>query len=262
MRLDLLLLTGVLFFASVAKATPPVADVSPPADSVLSDAQADAPLSVGSPQPSISPSTSATSSPNYLRPGGPVEAHKEKSEESSTSFGRVAIALCLLGLLAGFALYLKRQRGGLTFPKSQVKMHVISSVAIGPKAQVTLLSVGREALLLGVTEGSVSALRVFGPDDLASLTQDLTKAAPSSPSVDLTDTREDGKVVAPAQAFQSLLEKASKPRATGTVSTEQDDELPAHLALALGDEKAGPSASFGAPEGQASELVRRFRELR
>ena len=148
----------------------------------------------------------STSQQSYLRKTGPNAGKANKAaaspaERSDPSFGRVLVALLLLALLGGFAIYAKRRKGGgSALLRDRVRLHTIGSVQLGPKAQVALLSVGREAILVGVSEQGITCLRNFREDELGSLT---TRNSPSqSESENIEMEAED--------AFNDLLVRAAQ----------------------------------------------------
>jgi flagellar biogenesis protein FliO len=191
----------------------------------------------------------AVAQKNYLRAKAPEPAPTPKAESSPW---RMAAAGVLLLALGAVAFHLRRKRSPLNLRGSQVQLSVVTRLAVTPKAQLALVSVGREALLLGVTEQGITTLRSYSMAELPSLTFP-PEVEPKAPVSSLTRPAPAPSAPSPGQAFQSLLEKASGAKAV-------DQEMPEHLARAL-DDAGLLSQSFDAPEGQAQELAKRFREL-
>lgn len=204
--------------------------------------------------------------PSYLRQSAePKPAPLETKPESSVGFRAIA-AIGLLLVLGAAALFLRRKQKSPLRP-TQVHLSLVASVGVGHKAQICVVSVGREALLLGVTEHGVTPLRVYPEGELGLLTAQAEASK--------TNSEEDSAhqpvalTSAPEKSFQALLEKASgaknvsKEAATRQAASrvEDLDELPAHLKSALESQAKRTRPAFDPPEGQASELARRFRNL-
>lgn len=232
-----------------------------------------------------------TSKVGYLRPQKQAKSGPETevgSARQDVSPFRVAVALALLGGLAGTALWLKRRQRGELKATEGLALCTVSTIMLPGKSHVTLVSVGGEALLLGSSEAGMTLLRTYSKSELDSLaaTGDhpegaATSAAPApAPAPGATKTAAGARL-----AFREILENAAhseaKSRAenarryaeslqhagldsddavpdSGPRHRDEDDEMPPHLALAL-SESQGRDA-FGEPEGQAAELMRRFRE--
>ena len=112
-------------------------------------------------------------SPSYLRSKS-VEVQKAPiAQKTNPSLERVSIALFLVLSLGVVALYAKRRKRGPSSLRNQIRLHSLGDLSLGPKSKVALLSVGREALLLGVTESGISCLRCYPEDELWSLTAAL-----------------------------------------------------------------------------------------
>jgi flagellar biogenesis protein FliO len=249
--------------AAVTQAAPtaltaPAAEAVPAAPAPAAP-EADTQAAAPAPQAEAAP-------PSYLRQT-PKSTGPEAGTKSETNIGlRATVAVILLLALGGAALFLKRRQKSPLRP-SQVHLSMVAAVGVGNKAQVCLVTVGREAILLGVTEQSVTPLRVYPESELALVTAgDTTKEADSAPK---SVSEEDDAKVDLERNFQALLSKASqgksprsKTHATRSSSVEEEDgELPAHLKAALETPAKAPRAAFAPPEGQASELARRFRSF-
>lgn len=90
--------------------------------------------------------------------GGPaIEPAVKESSETSTGLTLGAVVL-VLGL-AGAAIYMRfRRRTALPMMPSESRLTVLSSSRVGPKAYAVTAHVGGRALLLGVTDHSVTNL--------------------------------------------------------------------------------------------------------
>ncbi len=201
--------------------------------------------------------------PTYLRQT-PKRAGPELETKSETNIGlRATIAVVLLLALGGAALFLRKKQKSPLRP-SQVHLSMVAAVGVGNKAQVCLVTVGREAILLGVTEQSVTPLRVYPESELALVTAEVTKDAEDMQKTAPEDIPKDLE-----RNFQALLTKASQGKNSGSSSSaarsraapEDDEQLPAHLKAALETPAQAPRSAFAPPEGQASELARRFRSF-
>ena len=82
------------------------------------------------------------------------------AEEPASSGGAAwsALAVVLLGGLAGVALVLKLRRSGTTPWSPPAAVRVLSTTRLGPKANLVTAEVHGRVLLLGVTDQSVSEL--------------------------------------------------------------------------------------------------------
>ncbi len=241
------------------------------------------------------PSSDKSTSPNYLRKKASSSPEKVPSNEYS-SLSRVTLALFFLATLSGIALYAKRKRGGPLLSREHVRLHTIGSVQLGPRTSVALLSVGTEAILVGVTEHGINGLRTYGSDEIGALT-----VGPRKKKEETNDESEEA-----SQAFNELLLKASKKDSQRISKHRQEtasvkraaqirevvpavvaaqryadvgssDELPVHLRDALAEpivqersdnvrplrpaEAQQTHSGFDEPDGQAAELMRRFSEL-
>lgn|GEM_PF-6044970 len=201
----------------------------------------------------------------YLRAKTTPAVPTEKTESSPL---RMVCAGLLLLALGAVALHLRRKRTPLNLRGSQVQLTVVTRLAVTPKAQIALVSVGREALLLGVTEHGITTLRSYSMAEMPSLTFP-PETEPRAPASSVARTPEPPvEVPSPGQAFQSLLAKASGAKTSTAApsptrnapSRVDEDGVPEHLALAL-DDAGLLKSSFEDPDGQAQELARRFREL-
>ncbi len=281
-----------------------------------------------------SPPEPTTETKSYLRPSqtatksaAPAETSKSLTSRSDPNLGRVSLALLLVLGLGVVALYAKRRGKAPGSLRNQVRLHTLSSLSLGPKSKVALVSVGREALLLGVSEGEISCLRCYPEDELWSLTSALPGFG------DLIREQEEQAKLAQRpisersvmdrgmnHAFSELLTKAGHPSTseesksrsspgakapsplapdsredefvpsqvkTGTLgrnlaSKSGLEEFPPHLVALLAETQgtsatqhtpskpnstnvvrfpAAQSETFGAADGQAAELARRFSEF-
>lgn len=146
---------SVLFcpFAVLAEETTLVGPPPPPAEII---AAVPAPAA-----PAITPEATADA-PAWLAPSkGPVFA---TGARSNGSLFLNLLALALLLALAGGAIYLRRRRGTLPSLERAQPVRVLSTVRVGPKAQVVVTDVSGRLLLLGVTDTSVRSLG-FLPDE-------------------------------------------------------------------------------------------------
>lgn len=212
--------------AAPAKAAPPKAPTPAHATALADSGSAAAadstPATDSNPTPAPHPAGSASDAsstppseaPSYLRqPSAPPEP-QPIAQKAEPDLLRIVIALALVAGLGGVALVARRRRDGASPLKNQTRLHTLSSLPLGPKAKVALISVGREALLLGVTEQGIRCLRTYPEDELWSLTAPLpgfseeTKAAESEPPLDKS-WMERGM----ESAFSDLLKRAHKSEA-------------------------------------------------
>lgn len=206
--------------------------------------------------------------PSYLRqePATPTQAAGPARAESSS--WRLPVAMALVLGLGSAALFMRARRGKPSQLPNRISMNVVGTLGVGPKAQVTLITVGQEAILLGVTEHGVQPLRAYSPAELGSLALARESHAPTAegqaPGFD--DPATAAPSPAPSRAFQKLLDRALEQervepkRKEMPRETRGTEELPPHLQSTL--DQVSNQASFEQSEGQASELVRRFREFR
>lgn len=160
--------------------------------------------------------------PSYLRqPAAPPE-RQPVAKKSEPDLTRIVIALALVLALGGVALFAKRRRDGVSPLKNQTRLHTLSSLSLGPKSKVALVSVGREALLLGVTEQGITCLRSYPEDELWSLTVPLpgfseeTSPSKAPPTVDKS-WMERGM----EGAFSDLLKRANKGEASSAQASDK-----------------------------------------
>lgn len=247
-------------------AAPVVAPLAPAPQAAPADQPAPAPQAAPDPVENTPPAHVPPSVPSYLRQT-PQSAAPPLATKSETNIGlRATIAVVLLLALGGAALFLRKKQKSPIHP-SQVHLSMVAAVGVGNKAQVCLVTVGREAILLGVTEQSVTPLRVYPESELALVTAEVPtteaeeahKAAPQAGQ----------EPTALERNFQALLVKASQGTGARSPSrgarspapSEREEELPAHLRAALETPAKAPREAFAPPEGQASELARRFRSF-
>jgi flagellar biogenesis protein FliO len=206
---------------------------------------------------------SAQADKQYLRPKPSINPGELRPESKASDPTRVLLAFGVLVALGAGAAFMRRRRLPPELRDNTVQLAVISKLGLSPKAQVALVSVGGEAILLGVTEHGISTLRTFGPGELSALT-----ARPEAAKAPAQEPTLGGRE--PSLAFQSLLEKASGKQAApadvrlakrAKEAEPDDDEVPEHLVRALDAAGLG-GHGFDAPEGQAKQLAERFKGLR
>lgn len=241
------------------------------------------------------PSAAGASAPTYLRTTKAANDRPAPTSETASGGGsivRTALALLVLGGLAGAALWMKRRRSGGIPLSPSLDLEVVSKTTLGPRSHLALVRLGGEAILLGITEQTITALRSLPASELNRSAPDPGGDAERAPTFSKAEapTRRaiPAKPVSDAGqarvAFQDLLERASQndarrraearryaeslhreaaggdeepPDSGPRASTEEDDEgMPAHLRIALNESRGD---AFGEPDGQAAELVRRFR---
>src|SRR5690606_28225018 len=152
--------------APAAQAVPAAPAPAAPEAAAAEVLEADTRAAAPAPQAEASP-------PSYLRQT-PKSTGPEAGPKSETDIGlRATIAVVLLLALGGAALFLRKKQKSPLRP-SQVHLSMVAAVGVGNKAQVCLVTVGREALLIGVTEQSVTPLRVYPESELALVTADVT----------------------------------------------------------------------------------------
>jgi flagellar protein FliO/FliZ len=76
----------------------------------------------------------------------------------------LAVVLVLLVVMARFAA--RRGLGGHRPGQPSVSVEVLSRRALGRSSSVQVVQVGRQVMVLGVTEGSVSVLGELDPDEV------------------------------------------------------------------------------------------------
>lgn len=249
-------------------------------------------------------SAASRSQTSYLRPSSPKTSDAAPPQalgtKSDPSLVRVILALLVVAGLGGIALYAKRRKGGgHAMLRERVRLHSIGTLQLGPKSQIALISVGREAILLGVSEQGISCLRSFREEELGSLTtRETSPPAQARIETDAEDAFNDLLVRAaksdatkPASAPKQAIAGAKLPLDEFTPTGFKDESavpeadleepIPPHLAQLLQESETsqrrelpsnvqplrpGPSAyvqgnRFAEPEGQAAELMRRFSEL-
>lgn len=188
-------------------------------------------------------------SPSYLRAPPKKEATSPASRKSPDLKG-VSIALFLLATLGGVALYARRRHTGSPLLKNHVRLHCLASVSLGPKSKLALISVGREAILVGASEGSVTCLRTYPEHELGTLTTSLEPSAPAStPGYDeafnellLMASKDDAKSrrgVKSAATTAGATATARKPAATGQQTSSKAGASPT-LPVQEAKEDSGP----------------------
>lgn len=250
-----------------------------------------APAASASDNPVTQPSAVGASAPTYLRKTKAPETRDLPREEAGAGGAlRTGLAVLLLGGLAGAALWTKRRRARPSSLSPTLGLEVVSKTTLGPRSHLALVRIGSEAVLLGVTEQTITLLRSMPSSDLTGLDrgdEGGPTPAPTFPKTEAPTRRAiPEKRDEPAQharvAFQDILERASlseaKRRAdarryaeslhreaegvddeapdSGPRALDDDDAMPAHLQIALEESRRD---AFGEPDGQAAELVRRFR---
>jgi flagellar biogenesis protein FliO len=92
------------------------------------------------------------------------------------------MALVVVSAVGGAALVMRKRRRSTALPPSMAVISVVSGTRVGPKAQVVIVEVAGKALLLGVTDTSVSSLGwLDGPID-APAGEDAEPSGSSGPS--------------------------------------------------------------------------------
>jgi len=281
--------------ADAAAAAPPAtAEKQAPEADVAEKTAADTAATDAAAPAAATKTAPAGTTPSYLRKtkAAPDAEKTPVGGKQEQPLGRVIIALALVAVLGGIAVYAKRRRGGAPMLKDKVRLHTIGSIQLGAKSQVALVSVGREAILVGVSESGISCLRTYPEEELGQLTVGAlgplaTPAPPEDPEVAFNDLLVRASKVAPSAAKpMPQPAKANQPppdqfTPSGFVDEYAsqpriEDELPPHLKEILAETERTetrvpsnvkplrpnqPRAQFGEPEGQAAELMRRFSEL-
>ena len=153
--------------------------------------------------PASDPAASGDS-PSYLRKSKPTpEPQSQVAQKGDPNLLRVSVALGLVLALGVVALYAKRKKSGLASLRNQIRMHSLASLPMGPKSKVALLSVGREALLLGITEQGITCLRCYPEDELWS----LTSALPGFGDM-IREQEEQAKLAQRPRADRSVMDRA------------------------------------------------------
>jgi flagellar biosynthetic protein FliO len=116
----------------------------------------------------------------------------QTSTAHATAGGGAAIVRMLVGLVIVIAVILgvyyalkafgRRTKGGVLRNDGQIE--VVASTTLGPNRAVHLLRVGGELVLVGATDGGVTPIRVYGPNEIAEFDPDAPDVAfaPSTPS--------------------------------------------------------------------------------
>lgn len=151
-----------------------------------------APADPGAPDASTS-----GASRGWLMQRGASASETRTEARSSSSLPRVLLGMLLLAGVGVGALLVRRRRlsGGVAAPA--IKLEVLASTRIGPKAHAVVASVGGRVMLLGVTDQSVRRLSWISPRRL--------KARPATePERKTTEERPSEPPAAPLRAPREL----------------------------------------------------------
>jgi flagellar biogenesis protein FliO len=83
--------------------------------------------------------------------------------KSSPTLSRTLLGLLLLASVIGGAVYVRRRRLTASVASPAIKLEVLASTRISPKAHAVVASVGGRVMLLGVTDQSVRRLAWISP---------------------------------------------------------------------------------------------------
>lgn len=241
------------------------------------------PSQAETPSPIAAPATAtSTAARGYLRTEpAPTTAQAQLAQRTDPSLSRVSIALGLLFALGAVAIYARRRRSPGGALRTQVRLHSLAALQLTPKSKVALVSVGREALLLGVTEQGISCLRCYPEDELWSLTtalpgfgdaireQEEQEKLARRPKIErsIMDRGMD-------KAFSELLKKAGKDQAPTDVPSDEfvpselramssdkklqrpsTEELPPHLVALLAETHSPPAVTHTHPRSPKGGTV-------
>lgn len=125
---------------------------------------------------------------------------------------RMAVSLAVvLGLIVWAARVLNRRQGGLAGrPQRHVPVTVLARQPLSRHAGLSVVQVGSDILVLGVTDAEVSLLTRVDPAALPDpAPQDAVRAAAAEPGVQPDPTAPDGAVPPAAPSFAAALRQAA-----------------------------------------------------
>jgi flagellar biogenesis protein FliO len=89
------------------------------------------------------------------------------------------MALVVVSAVGGAALVMRKRRRSTALPPSMAVINVVSGTRVSPKAQVVIVEVAGKALLLGVTDTTVSSLGWLDGPIEAPAARDAERSGPS-----------------------------------------------------------------------------------
>jgi flagellar biogenesis protein FliO len=206
--------------------------------------------------PDAPDASNAGSTRSWLAQRGSQSNATRSEAPQSSSLSRVLLGLLLLAAVGGGALLVRRRRlnGGIAAPA--IKLEVLASTRISPKAHAVVASVGGRVMLLGVTDHSVRRLAWISPSRLKMRATPLDAERPAE--------RESEPPPAPARAPRDAVERpnlapfrhaqlaAQKPVPAPAPAPRAQDKEPFRELLTRALGRAGRAAP--APEANDSAL--------
>ena len=148
----------------------------------------------------------AEATPLHL--GGAPAVHAAAAGGGSSLVRTLVALLIVAAVIYGVAWVLRRVKGGAVRAKG-AGLQQLSTLPLGSGRSLTLVRAGGEVVLLGVAEHGVTAIRTYGPDELAALGLDPATppaATPVTPAAaGRTAAAGPGALTTPAQRAASLV---------------------------------------------------------
>jgi flagellar biogenesis protein FliO len=190
----------------------------------------------------------------------------------SSNLPRTLLGLLLLAGVAGGAVYLKRRRLTAKVASPAIKLEVLATTRISPKAHAVVASVGGRVMLLGVTDQSVRRLAWISPSRLKRSEEPRAEPAPEPALREhpLRAALEETPVHSPAaqpkpaavpktneKPFRELLTRALGRGADPAPAAADTALVIAEATRDHFERRATPSSDSRFIEGQAAGLSRR-----
>lgn len=114
------------------------------------------------------PDASADNTPRswLAQRGARASSDSAAQSKPGATLSRTLLGLLLLAGVAGGAFYVRRRRLTASVQTPAIKLEVLASTRISPKAHAVVASVGGRVMLLGVTDQSVRRLAWISPSRL------------------------------------------------------------------------------------------------
>lgn len=114
------------------------------------------------------PDASADTTPRswLAQRGARAGADTADQSRSGATLSRTLLGLLLLAGVIGGAVFVRRRRLTVSVQSPAIKLEVLASTRISPKAHAVVASVGGRVMLLGVTDQSVRRLAWISPSRL------------------------------------------------------------------------------------------------
>ncbi|HLS42868.1 MAG TPA: flagellar biosynthetic protein FliO [Paenalcaligenes sp.] len=129
---------------------------------------------------------------------------------------RISLSLVLIvGLI--FASAWVAKRGGLLRHKSAQRIEILSSQRVGPRANLMLVQIGKQQLLLGVTPQQINTLHTLSDVDIAHSSDPNTASAHSAPSSSPLNTIPEAEQSRSAlSSFKQFLQRSQSTQHHGS----------------------------------------------